>query len=87
MRAPVAFRLPASASWASCPAEEFRPSYDRPTGPVGPDLDGVSTFHAHENQPGWAPSRPRGQRCSRDRQERVRSPLATSASGQALSPW
>lgn len=28
---PVAFRPPALASWASCPAEAFRPSYDRPT--------------------------------------------------------
>ena len=28
---PVAFRPSALASWASCPAEEFRPSYDRPT--------------------------------------------------------
>ena len=29
---PVAFRPPALASWTSCPAEGFRPSYDRPTG-------------------------------------------------------
>lgn len=33
------------------PAEGFRPSHDRPTGPkAGPD--GVSTFHAHELRPG-----------------------------------
>jgi len=31
---PVAFRLPASASWASCPAGGLRPSHDRPTGPL-----------------------------------------------------
>ena len=30
---PVAFRLPASASWASCPAGDLCPSYDRPTRP------------------------------------------------------
>jgi hypothetical protein len=30
---PVAFRPPALASWTSCPAGGFRPSYDRPTGP------------------------------------------------------
>jgi hypothetical protein len=30
---PVAFRPPASACWASCPAEGFRPSHDRPTRP------------------------------------------------------
>ena len=39
-RVPVAFRPPASASWASCPAEGFRPSHDRPTGPEGPDPTG-----------------------------------------------
>ena len=30
---PAAFRLPAFASWASCPARGFRPSCDRPTVP------------------------------------------------------
>jgi len=30
-RFPVAFRLPAFASWASCPAEEFRSPHGRPT--------------------------------------------------------
>ena len=76
-RVPVAFRPPASASWASCPAEGFRPSYDRPTGPDGPDPDGVSTFHAYEIRPGWAPPIPRGQRCSHDR---------LSLSGRRLPP-
>jgi len=37
---PSPFGVPASASWASCPAEEFRPSCDRPTGPSGPDPTG-----------------------------------------------
>ena len=32
-RFPAAFRPPAFASWASCPARGFRPSYDRPTAP------------------------------------------------------
>ena len=32
-RFPAAFRPPASASWASCPARELRPSCDRPTAP------------------------------------------------------
>ena len=61
------FGAPASACWASCPAEEFRPSCDRPTEPDRPGPDGVSTFRAHEIRPGWAPPIPRGQRCSRDR--------------------
>src|SRR5664279_3777757 len=30
-RFPAAFRLPAFASWASCPAEGFRPPHGRPT--------------------------------------------------------
>ncbi len=80
------FGAPASASWASCPAEEFRPSHDRPTRPHGPDPDGVSTFRAHETRPGWAPPKPRDQRCPRDRRGSLRSPLAASTSGQALSP-
>lgn len=83
---PVAFRQPASASWASCPAGGFRPSRDRPTGPEGPDPDGVSTFRAYETRPGRAPPKPRDQRCSCDRRGRLRSPLAASSSGQALSP-
>jgi hypothetical protein len=28
------------------------------------DPVGVSTFHTHESRPGWAPSLPRGRRCS-----------------------
>ena len=33
---------------------------------AGPHRD--STFHTHELRPGWVPSRPRGRRCSCDRQ-------------------
>lgn len=55
---PAAFRLLTSASRASCPAEEFHPSCDRPTEPEGPDPDRVSTFRAYEIRPGWAPRHP-----------------------------
>ena len=44
---------------------------------LGPDPDGVSTFHAHETRPEWVPPIPRGQRCSRDR---------LSLSGRRLPP-
>jgi hypothetical protein len=50
-----------------------------------PDLDGVSAFRTHELRPGWAPSIPRGRRCSS-------RPMATSGrrlplrSGQSLRP-
>jgi hypothetical protein len=50
-RFPAAFRPPAFASWASCPAREFSPTYDRPTGPPflhGPDPGEVSMFRTHE---------------------------------------
>src|SRR5262249_35525343 len=52
-RFPAAFRPPAFASWASLPARELRPSYDRPTGrPVlrRPDPDQVSLFHTRETR-------------------------------------
>ena len=53
-RFPAAFRPPAFASWASCPAREFRPStVGLPTTRHGvPDPDGVSTFRTHETRPG-----------------------------------
>jgi hypothetical protein len=38
-------------------------SLDRPTGPERPDLDWVSTFHAHEMRPERTPSMPRDRRC------------------------
>jgi hypothetical protein len=31
---------------------------------LSPDLDGVSAFRTYELRPGWAPSVPRGRRCS-----------------------
>ena len=68
------------------PPVGFRPSCDRPTRPHGLDPDGVSTFRACETRPGWAPPKPRGQRCSTRPIDGSRSPLAASASGQALPP-
>ena len=41
-----------------------------------PDPDGVSTFRMRELRPGWAPPRPRGQRCSHGRRRSARPPLA-----------
>ena len=51
---PAAFRLPAFASWASCPARGLRPSCDRPTAPPGSGADpsGVSMFRTRETRPG-----------------------------------
>jgi hypothetical protein len=65
------FGQPALASWASCSRHGLGSPYGRLTGSPQrlPDLDGVSTFPMRETRPGWAPSVPRGQRCSRDRQE------------------
>lgn len=65
---PVAFRPPASAFWASCPAEGFRPSCDRPTRPWRAwTPTGFPRSARSETRPGWAPPTPRGQRCSRGR--------------------
>ena len=57
-RFPAAFQPPAFASWAPCPARDFRPSYDRPTAPPAhtractADPDEVYTFRTHETQTG-----------------------------------
>src|ERR1035438_2731649 len=53
-RFPAAFRPPAFASWASCPARELGPPCGRLTGPPesAPDPDGVSVFHTHEKRLG-----------------------------------
>ena len=57
-RLPAAFRPPAFASWAPCPAKGFRPSYDRPTDRPAPtracraDPGEVSTFRTHETRTG-----------------------------------
>ena len=75
-RFPAAFRLPAFASWASCPARGFRPPYGRPTGHPQQrcrTLTGFPRSARVRPGPGRAPSIPRGQRCSRP------SPLSAAA--------
>ena len=85
MTGPVAFRPPASASWASCPAGEFRPSCDRPARPQRAwTPTGFPRFTHARCDRGGRPSKPRGQRCSHAQMKRLWTPLAASSSGQAL---
>jgi hypothetical protein len=57
-----------------------------PAAPSGaPDPDGVSTFRMHELRPGWAPPRPRGQRCSHG-QRKLSGRRLPFLHGQALHP-
>jgi len=57
-RFPAAFRPPAFASWAPCPARDFRPPYGRPTAPpahtraCAADPGEVYTFRTHETRTG-----------------------------------
>jgi hypothetical protein len=86
-RFPVAFRLPAFASWSSIARWGTRPpsrSADRPPSP-GPDPNGVVTLHTHEMRPGRVPSLPRGLRCPHGwlGVSNRRTPLR---SGQSLHP-
>src|SRR5450755_5181672 len=64
---PSPYGAPAFASWASCSRQGLGPlsppAYRRRLA-APPDPDGVSTFRMRELRPGWAPPRPRGQRCS-----------------------
>ena len=88
---PVASRLPALASWASCPAEELRPSCDRPT----EQRDWHSRFarttagfplSAHSSSDRFGcPLNPEAMRCS-TAGARTRPPRAPSAGSQALPP-
>ncbi len=59
---PAAFRPPAFASWASCPARGFRPSYDRPTAPPAAARTRAGFPCSARVRPGWlrVPSVPRG---------------------------
>ncbi len=60
LRFPVAFRLPAFACWASCPAEGLGLPYGRLTRRHwGLDPVGVSTFRTRKMRPGRAPCVPR----------------------------
>jgi hypothetical protein len=47
--------------------------------------DGFSAFHMRESRPGWAPPRPRGQRCSHGRR-RISDRRLPFLHGQALDP-
>jgi len=76
-RFPVAFQPPAFASWVV-----LRPlgisaflTVGLPGRQIGPDPNGVTTFHLHETRPGRVPPMPRERRCSHDR---------PSASGRRL---
>ena len=53
--------------------------------PTVPDPDGVTAFRTHELRPGWAPSTPRGQRCS-SRPRRLPAGRLPLHSGQSLHP-
>lgn len=46
---------------------------------------GVVTLPSHENRPGWAPSKPRGQRCSHDRR-RLSGRRLPPLNGWSLNP-
>ena len=63
---PAAFRPPAFASRSSYSRRGVGPSSRSAyrTRQGVPDLDGVTAFRTHELRPGWAPSVPRGRRCS-----------------------
>ena len=50
-----------------------------------PDPDGVTPFRTHEQRPGRAPSKPRGQRCS-PRPRRLPAGRRPHHSGQSLHP-
>ena len=50
------------------------------------DPDGVSTFRTSESRPDWVPSLPRGPAVLSRPVRSLRSPLAPSPRGQALSP-
>jgi hypothetical protein len=80
-RFPVAFRPPAFASWASLPAREFNPSYDRSTRrPIPQRLDPsqVSMFHTRETRLGLAVLSTPGAAVSTRPEEHLRPPPAAS---------
>ena len=74
-RFPIAFRPPAFASRSSDSRRGIGPSSRSAYRTTGPDPDGVTTFHTHEQRPGRAPPIPRGRWCSPGR---VASPTGTS---------
>ncbi len=68
------------------PAEELGPPCGRLTGPWGPDLDGVTAFRTHELRSGWAPSVPRGQRCSSQTEATSRPGACRFAAASPCTP-
>jgi hypothetical protein len=84
-RFPVAFRPPAFASRSSCSRRGVRPSSRSAYRPRRPDPGGVTAFRTHEQRPGWAPSIPRGRRCS-SRTERTAQPAPAALPRLVLQP-
>jgi hypothetical protein len=87
-RFPVAFPLPAFASWPSDARRGIRLSSRsayRARPRARPDLDGVTAFRTHELRPGWVPSIPRGRRCS-SRPEDVPDRRLPLYHGQSFDP-
>ena len=72
-RFPVAFRLPAFASWSSDSRRGVGPS-SRSAYRHSRTPNGVTASRTHELRAGWAPPIPRGQWCSPGR---VASPTGT----------
>ena len=68
------------------PAAEFRSPHGRPTRQPTPGPDGISTFRTSESRPDWVPSLPRGPAVLTRPVRSLRSPLAPTSRGQALSP-
>ena len=84
-RFPAAFRPPAFASRSSFARRGIQPSSRSACRTTDPDLVGVSAFRTHELRPGWAPSVPRGRRCS-SRPGPLPGRRLPLRSGQSLHP-
>ena len=57
-----------------------------PSSQPAPGPDGISTFRTSESRPDWVPSLPRGPAVLTRPVQSLRSPLAPTSRGQALSP-
>jgi CBS domain-containing protein len=85
---PSPYGAPAFASWASWSRQATGPSLPpayRGRLAASPDPEGFSTFRMREQRPGWAPPRPRGQRCPHDRRK-LSGRRLPFLHGQALHP-
>ena len=81
---PLRFRHRHSLLGHPIPAGELGPPHGRLTGQTaGPD--GVTAFRTHEQRPGWAPSIPRGRRCS-SRTGRTAQPAPAALPRLVLQP-